>query len=208
MEGCAKVVFPMIDKGDTTIEEHFLRPRNVGDLKELAGAVRGEACSPVCGAVVQLSLKIDADSRKVAAAQFKAAGCRYLIACASALTECIAGAQIDDAAVLTERGIAACLLDFPPERMRCAALCREALVASLARYRAMEASAHEEWSGEEALICTCFGVAEKTIERVIQTGRLSEVREVTAACNAGGGCGSCQPLIQDILEDCRRHASL
>ena len=58
----------------------------------------------------------------------------------------------------------------------------------------------EEWAGEEVLICTCFGVSEKTIERVIQTCSLHTVKEVTRACNAGGGCGSCHPLIEDILE--------
>jgi NifU-like protein len=57
-----------------------------------------------------------------------------------------------------------------------------------------------DWAGDEALICTCFFVSERTIEREIQTRGLATVAEVTRACNAGGGCGSCHQLIQEILE--------
>ena len=60
-------------------------------------------------------------------------------------------------------------------------------------------AAREDWAGDEALICTCFFVSERTIEREIQTRGLTTVAEVTQACNAGGGCGSCHQLIQEIL---------
>jgi len=43
-------------------------------------------------------------------------------------------------------------------------------------------------------------VSERTIESEIKKRGLTSVREVTKACNAGGGCGSCQPLIVEILE--------
>jgi NAD(P)H-nitrite reductase large subunit len=59
----------------------------------------------------------------------------------------------------------------------------------------------EEWSGEKALICTCFGVSEETIENLVKENSLETIEEVTAACNAGGGCGSCQPLIQEIIDE-------
>jgi NifU-like protein len=58
----------------------------------------------------------------------------------------------------------------------------------------------EEFTGEKALICTCFGVSEETIERVIANNRCETVEEVSQKCNAGSGCGSCQPLIQEIID--------
>jgi NAD(P)H-nitrite reductase large subunit len=73
----------------------------------------------------------------------------------------------------------------------------EALLTAIRKY---SDAARDEWNGDEALICTCFFVSEQTIEREIKQGGLTTVREVTAACNAGGGCGSCQPLIVEILE--------
>jgi len=56
------------------------------------------------------------------------------------------------------------------------------------------------WNGDEALICTCFCVSERVIETEIAEKGLATVSEVIRACNAGGGCGSCHPLIQELLE--------
>ncbi|HEY0405888.1 MAG TPA: (2Fe-2S)-binding protein [Pyrinomonadaceae bacterium] len=86
----------------------------------------------------------------------------------------------------------------PPERRHCIALCQQALAAALDNYHE---TARVEWTGEEALICTCFGVSETSIERVIGSLSLRSIEQVTRACNAGGGCHSCHPLIEDILAD-------
>jgi len=179
------------------ITDHFLHPRNVGDLNDAEDA-SGEACSLRCGAVVRLSLQIDKESQKIARVKFKAAGCRYLIAAASVTTELLTNMSLNEATALSAEAIATCFADLPEEKMRCAALCCEALAASLAGYYH---AAREEWSGEEALICVCFGVAEKRIEAIIRAQELRTIEAVTSACNAGAGCRSCHPLIEDILED-------
>jgi NifU-like protein len=183
------------------VREYFLHPRHVGEA-EGAEAV-GERGSLTCGAALRLSLKIDAGSRKVTEAKFKAAGCGFLIASASVLAEMVSGLTVGEAGQLcedslAETSIAEHLCEVPPERMHCVALCREALAAAIAHYRR---TTLEEWTGEEALICTCFGVSEKSIERAIRAGSLETLAQVTKACNAGGGCHSCHPLIEDILED-------
>jgi NifU-like protein len=178
------------------INEHFLNPRGVGEISG-ADAI-GEAGSLACGAILRLSLKIDAAQSVIKDAKFKAIGCGFLIASASVLTETIREMSLGKAATLQENAITDWLEELPPAREHCAALCREALYAALANYHN---TAREEWAGEEALICTCFGVSEKTIEHVIQTRSLRTVKEVTRACHAGGGCQSCHPLIVDILDD-------
>jgi NifU-like protein len=178
------------------INEHFLNPRNVGEVE--GAEATGEAGSFDCGAILRLSLVIDAGQQQITEARFKAVGCGYLIASASVWTETIKEMAVGKAALLEESAITDWFEDFPPERKHCAALCREALLAALANYHN---ATREEWTGDEALICTCFGVAEKTIERAIETGSLRTVREVTRACHAGGGCQSCHPLIVDIIED-------
>jgi NifU-like protein len=58
----------------------------------------------------------------------------------------------------------------------------------------------EEFAGEKALICTCFGVSEERIEKAITENNLQTVEEVGEFCRAGTGCGSCQPLIQEIID--------
>jgi NifU-like protein len=185
------------------INEHFLKPRNVGECSD--ADIIGEACSFVCGAILRLSLKIDTTSQRITDAKFKATGCGFLIASASVLTETIKEIGIGKAATLDESAITDWFGGLPAERTHCAALCHEALYAALANYHD---TAREEWTGDEALICTCFCVPEKTIERVIETSSLRTIEQVTRACNAGGGCRSCHSLIEDILEDYWRTASL
>jgi NifU-like protein len=185
------------------INEHFLHPRNVGETRD-ADAI-GEAGSLICGAILRLTLKIDAGQQRITDAKFKATGCGFLIASASALTEAIREMAISRAATLDESAITDWFEELPPDRKHCAALCREALHAALANYHN---ATREEWMGDEALICTCFAVSEKTIERVIESRSLHTVEQVTRACNAGGGCQSCHPLILDILDDYWRTVEL
>jgi NifU-like protein len=191
----------------STVREYFLRPLNVGEVESVCAL--GDTGSLVCGAALRLSLQIDADDRIIKDARFKAAGCGYLIAAASILTESLKGRKIAEAATLVESdafadAIIEQLDGVPTDRRHCLALCRETLAAALDNYHA---AAREEWTGEEALICTCFGVSEQSIERVINARSLRTIAEVTRACNAGGGCHSCHPLIEDILEDYWRTAA-
>lgn len=154
-----------------------------------------------CGAIVRLSLEIDTGSKRISHAGFRAVGCRVLVAATSLLTCEIQGLTTAEAADLARVVLAQpCKPDIdgqPEAREDCIALCHEALLAAIAEYSEM---ARAEWSGDEALICTCFGVSERTIERVINDKSLRTVAEVTRVCAAGGGCGSCHYLIEEILE--------
>ncbi|HEX8177706.1 MAG TPA: iron-sulfur cluster assembly scaffold protein [Pyrinomonadaceae bacterium] len=180
------------------IRERFLTPQNVGDVAEADASA--ETGSFVCGAVVRLSLKLDTETQVISDARFKAAGCGYLIACASVTAEIIKGlttAEAANACGLLQETLREYFGSPPREKEHCALLCAEALREAVARY---SQRVRDEWTGEEALICTCFGVSEKRIEQLIADGSLHTVREVTMACNAGGGCQSCRPLIEEILE--------
>ena len=161
--------------------DHFLNPRNVGDADE--PSFTGRAASLVCGAHVRFSIQVD-EAQRVSQARFRAAGCNLLIAAASMLTEQVTGKTTAEAATI----------GLPSTD--CAALAHDALLDAIRDY---SNAARDDWAGDEALICTCFFVSERTIEREIQTGGLTTVAEVTKACNAGAGCGSCHQLIQEIL---------
>ncbi|HXM35697.1 MAG TPA: iron-sulfur cluster assembly scaffold protein [Pyrinomonadaceae bacterium] len=182
-------------------KEHFLNPRNVGDVTGLS--VIGRAGSFTCGAAVRVSLRID-ETQRIADAGFRAAGCGFLVASASFLTEQIKGKTTGEAAALAQSPATAvreCLGDLPADRNHCAALACQAVIAAIKSY---SDSARDEWSGDEALICTCFCVSERTIEDAIEQQKLRTIAEVTKACNAGAGCRSCYSLIEDILDDCHR----
>ena len=53
---------------------------------------------------------------------------------------------------------------------------------------------------EGKVVCNCFGVTDKEIERVITENDLRTVEEVTNYCKAGGGCGGCRGEIEKIIE--------
>jgi NifU-like protein len=185
----------------TLINEHFLRPRNVGSLE--AGCFVGRAGSMTCGATVRISLNVD-ESQRIAEVKFKAAGCSVMVAAASFVTEEIKGEQTREVAALVRsptNTIAEALGEIPAEKSHCVALVREALLAAITTY---SQSAREDWEGDDALICTCFCVSERTIETAIEAGGLQTIAEVTKACSAGGGCRSCYSLIEDILADHQR----
>ena len=144
----------------------------------------GRSASLSCGALVRFSIQVD-EGHLISQAKFRAAGCNVLIASASMLTEQVTGMTTAEAATIATAST------------NCAALVRDALLDAIREY---SNAARDDWAGDEALICTCFFVSERTIEREIQTRGLTTVAEVTKACNAGAGCGSCHQLIQEILE--------
>ena len=169
----------------------FLNPANVGDAAE--PNFIGRAASLDCGAALRISIQVD-DSQRIVDARFRAAGCSSLISAASLLTERVKGMTTGDAAALFQLEKT---LEEATFRNECAALAFEALVTAVQEY---SDSIRDTWEGDEALICTCFGVSERRIEEEIATKGLTTIGEVTTACNAGAGCRSCYPLIEDILE--------
>lgn len=179
------------------ITEHFFSPRNVGNIAD-AGAV-ARAGSITCGATMSISLRVD-ESQRITDAKFKSAGCSYLVAASSFVTEQVKGKTTAAAAVLgqsPEKLVIEQFEGWPADRDHCAALACEALISAVKQY---SDSVREEWTGDVALICTCFGVSEQTIEKEIKASGLRTIAEVARACNAGAGCRSCYPLIEDILE--------
>lgn len=182
------------------VTELFFNPKNVGEARQ--PSFIGRSGSFHCGATLRISLHID-ESQRIVEAKFKAAGCSVLVASASLLTDQILGKTTGEAATLCQRVRLMEVQLGPVETARtgCPALACEALVAAIREY---SDAIRDSWEGDQALICTCFGVSEKTIEREIQTNGLTTIAEVTRACNAGAGCRSCYPLIADILDDCQR----
>ena len=175
------------------LTDHFFHPRNVGDAGE--PSFTGRSASLSCGALVRFSIQVD-EAHLISQAKFRAAGCNVLIASASFLTEQIRGMTTAGAAAYAQDR-AALSQQLGAELEPCVELACNALLDAIREY---SNAARDDWAGDEALICTCFFVSERTIEREIQTRGLTTVAEVTKACNAGAGCGSCHQLIQEILE--------
>jgi NifU-like protein len=186
------MIDPMQPQPDL-VRDLFFDARHVGEAREPKFV--GCGASFECGAVVRVSLHLD-DAQRIVEAKFKAAGCSVLVASTSWFIDQVLGKTTAEAAAICQSPPQLSTGELSGERTECAQLAREALIEAIRNY---SDAARDEWEGDEALICTCFCVSERTIEREIQTRQLHTIAEVTAACSAGGGCRSCYPLIEDIL---------
>jgi NifU-like protein len=181
------------------ISERFYALKRAGKA-EKTNAV-GTGASFVCGEFVRFFLEIDAETKQIREAKYKSNACGFALAVAEVLAEKICGKKLtelhglENAELKTQ--IETALGAFPDSRTHCAEICFDALHAALNDFRSFQI---EEFTGEKALICTCFGVSEEEIETVIEKNSIESVEEVTAVCNAGGGCGSCRMLIQELID--------
>lgn len=174
------------------VKDHFLNPRNVGFIDDFDGI--GEVGSLACGDALKLTFKLDPKER-ITDAKFQTFGCASAIASSSALTEMIKGMTLEEAGTVTNEDIAEYLGGLPKEKMHCSVMGRDALERAIAYFRG---EAEKKVEGE--IVCECFGVTDKQIERAVNENGLTTVEAVTDYVKAGGGCGHCHDKIQSIID--------
>lgn len=111
--------------------DHFQNPRNSGELS--APDALAEIENPVCGDVIRLSLKLD--EGRIVEVRFKARGCVPAMACASALTELIVGAEVSNAQKLSREDLTKAVGGLPQASAHAAQLALDVLSATLNRIR-------------------------------------------------------------------------
>ncbi len=174
------------------VKEHFINPRNVGEVEEPDGV--GEVGSMACGDALKLSFKLD-ENKKIKEAKFQTFGCASAIASSSAMTEMMIGKTIEEAEKITNDDIANYLGGLPKEKMHCSVLGRDALEKAIYCYRG---EAEKEIDGN--IVCECFGVTDKEIERAVTENQLRTIEDVSNYVKAGGGCENCHEDIQKIID--------
>ncbi len=185
------------------VMDHYRNPRNVGSIDN-ADAV-GVAGSLTCGDQLKIYLKIENDI--VVDAKFQTFGCGSAVASSSILTEMIIGKSVEDVRKITNKDIADELGGLPPEKMHCSVMGYEALEDALKNYKNdgyIELdeilNEHNNTEKKEKIVCTCFQVTENLIWDAIKQNGLKTVEEVTNYTKAGGACGKCKSVIQDIID--------
>ncbi|HET6421620.1 MAG TPA: Fe-S cluster assembly protein NifU [Geobacteraceae bacterium] len=185
------------------VREHFLNPRNVGEIKD-ADAV-GEVGSLACGDALKLYLKLDEGKERIVDAKFQTFGCASAIASSSALTEMIKGKTLDEALGISNQDIAEFLGGLPEEKMHCSVMGQEALEVAIAKYKGaavpVHGHDHEHVEMEGEVVCKCFGITDQFLKKVIASNKLHTAEQVTHFTKAGGGCGGCIPRIKELIAE-------
>ena len=179
------------------VMDHFRNPRNVGKIENPDGS--GTVGSLACGDALTLMFKLGPDN-KIADVKFQTFGCASAIAASSALTEMLVGKTLEEAERITNKEIADYLGGLPDQKMHCSVMGREALEVAIHNYRTGEAMVKNL---DDHIVCTCFGVSENEIRRVVTENSLTTVDDVSNFCKAGGGCGMCRDDIQAIIDAVR-----
>ena len=121
----------MDDMYTEKVKDHFLNPRNVGEIKNPDGF--GKVGNPVCGDVMAIYIKVK--NNRIIDIKFKTFGCSAAIATSSVLTEMVKGKTIDEALKITRNDVANELGGLPAIKMHCSNLAADALREAIKDYK-------------------------------------------------------------------------
>ncbi len=130
-------------KYNKKVMQHFLKPKNVGKIKNADGI--GKVGNPICGDVMWVYIKVG--KRKVGGKgkvkreeeyikdiKFKTLGCAAAIATSSMITELAKGKSLDEAKEITRDDVASALKGLPAIKMHCSNLAAQALHKAIENY--------------------------------------------------------------------------
>jgi nitrogen fixation NifU-like protein len=112
------------------VMEHFMNPRNVGEIENPDGI--GEVGNPVCGDMMTFYIKVKDNS--LDDVKFKTFGCGAAIAVSSMVSEMAKGKTLKEAMKITPRLVADELDGLPKQKFHCSNLGAQALQKAIKDY--------------------------------------------------------------------------
>lgn len=112
------------------VMDHFMNPRNVGEIEDASGV--GTVGNAKCGDIMKVYLKIE--NGIIEDAKFKTFGCGAAVATSSMATELVKGKSIYEALKVTNKAVMEALDGLPPVKVHCSLLAEEAIHAALWDY--------------------------------------------------------------------------
>ena len=113
-----------------TVMDHFMHPRNVGEIKNPSGV--GEVGNAKCGDIMKMYLDIENDVIKDV--KFETFGCGSAIASSSMATEMIKGKTVEEALAISNKDVVDALGGLPAHKLHCSVLAEEAIKKALQDY--------------------------------------------------------------------------
>jgi len=112
------------------VMDHFLNPRNVGEIAQASGV--GEVGNARCGDIMKVYILVE--DGVITDVKFKTFGCASAIATSSIATELIKGKPVGEALDLTNKAVVEALDGLPPVKVHCSVLAEEAIKAAIKDY--------------------------------------------------------------------------
>lgn len=112
------------------VMEHFMSPRNVGEIKDSDG--KGQVGNPVCGDIMTFYIKVK--DNRISDVKFKTFGCGAAIAVSSMVSEMAKGKTLDEALKITNKDVAKELGGLPKNKLHCSNLGADALHKAIEDY--------------------------------------------------------------------------
>lgn len=133
------------------VMEHFLNPRNVGEIANPDGV--GEVGNAKCGDIMRMYIKVD--NEIITDVKFMTFGCGSAIATSSMATELIKGKPIKEALKLTNQAVVEALDGLPTHKIHCSVLAEEAIKSAIKDYYDKHNIAynHQEFCQTEYCCC-------------------------------------------------------
>lgn len=113
-----------------TVMDHFMHPRNVGEIKDPSGV--GEVGNAKCGDIMKMYLDIENDVIKDV--KFETFGCGSAIVSSSMATEMIKGKTVEEALAITNKDVVDALGGLPAHKLHCSVLAEEAIKSAVKDY--------------------------------------------------------------------------
>lgn len=125
----------MADLYNKKVMDHFMNPRNVGEIKDASGI--GQVGNETCGDIMKMFIKVENKDGKetISDIKFQTFGCGAAVATSSIVTEMMTGKTVDEAEKLTNDKVAKELGGLPPIKMHCSNLAANALHAAIKDYK-------------------------------------------------------------------------
>ncbi len=115
------------DEYNPTVLEHFLNPRNTGEVDRPTHVA--QVTNPVCGDMMKLTLRIQ--DGVIREARAKTFGCAAAIACSSVLTELLVGRPLVEARNIRDVDLVERLGGLPEHKLRCSLVAESAIRQAL-----------------------------------------------------------------------------
>jgi nitrogen fixation protein NifU and related proteins len=120
----------MAESYNENVMDHFMHPRNMGEIKDADGI--GRVGNPQCGDIMEMYIKVK--DNVLVDVKFKTFGCGAAIASSSMVTELVKGKTIEEALKVTNKQVIEALGGLPPIKRHCSVLGEDAFKSAINDY--------------------------------------------------------------------------